>query len=39
VRNQNGSHNPDEALEPDDYAAAARVLAHTALGLGNEMPA
>jgi N-carbamoyl-L-amino-acid hydrolase len=33
VRNQNGSHNPDEAMQPEDYAAGARVLAHTALHL------
>ncbi len=33
VRNQNGSHNPAEALEQVDYAAGVRVLAATALQL------
>jgi len=27
IRNQNGSHNPDEAMEIADFAAAVRVLA------------
>jgi N-carbamoyl-L-amino-acid hydrolase len=27
IRNQNGSHNPDEAMRMDDFAAAANVLA------------
>lgn len=27
VRNQNGSHNPDEAMEMDDFALATRVMA------------
>ena len=27
VRNQNGSHNPDEALKPEHFAAGVRVLA------------
>jgi N-carbamoyl-L-amino-acid hydrolase len=27
VRNQNGSHNPDEAMEMADYAIATRLLA------------
>lgn len=27
VRNQNGSHNPDEAMRMEDFAAAANVLA------------
>jgi N-carbamoyl-L-amino-acid hydrolase len=27
VRNQNGSHNPDEAMRIDDFAAAANLLA------------
>ncbi len=31
VRNQNGSHNPDEALEEADYTAGVRVLARAAL--------
>ena len=26
IRNQNGSHNPDEAMEFDDFAVAARLL-------------
>ncbi len=26
VRNQNGSHNPDEAMEMDDFELAVRVL-------------
>ena len=29
VRNGNGSHNPDEAMALDDFAAGARVLART----------
>ncbi len=33
VRNQNGSHNPHEALEQADYAAGVRVLARAALEL------
>lgn len=28
VRNQNGSHNPDEAMEMDDFRHATRVMAH-----------
>jgi N-carbamoyl-L-amino-acid hydrolase len=28
VRNVNGSHNPDEAMDMNDFAGAARVLAH-----------
>ena len=27
VRNQNGSHNPDEAMEMDDFGLATRVMA------------
>lgn len=27
VRNANGSHNPDEAMAPEDFAAATRLLA------------
>jgi N-carbamoyl-L-amino-acid hydrolase len=27
VRNQNGSHNPDEAMAMDDFTAATRLLA------------
>jgi N-carbamoyl-L-amino-acid hydrolase len=33
VRNQNGSHNPHEALEQADYAAGVQVLARAALEL------
>lgn len=33
VRNQNGSHNPDEAMRMDDFEQAVRVLAHTVAGL------
>src|SRR5262249_44058360 len=33
VRNQNGSHNPDEALQADDFAAGVRVLAGAMLRL------
>ncbi len=33
VRNQNGSHNPHEAMEAADYAAGVRVQARTALAL------
>jgi N-carbamoyl-L-amino-acid hydrolase len=28
VRNQNGSHNPDEAMEMADFAKVTRLLAH-----------
>jgi N-carbamoyl-L-amino-acid hydrolase len=28
VRNQNGSHNPDEAMEIADFAVVTRLLAH-----------
>lgn len=28
VRNENGSHNPDEAMRMDDFELATRVLAH-----------
>ena len=31
VRNQNGSHNPAEALDQADYAAGVRVLAQAAV--------
>ncbi len=31
VRNQNGSHNPEEAMEQADYAAGVRVLARAAM--------
>jgi N-carbamoyl-L-amino-acid hydrolase len=27
IRNQNGSHNPDESMEMEDFAEAARILA------------
>jgi beta-ureidopropionase / N-carbamoyl-L-amino-acid hydrolase len=37
VRNQNGSHNPHEALEEADYAAGVAVLARTAVEVA-EMP-
>ena len=33
VRNQNGSHNPHEALQADDFAAGVRVLAGAMLRL------
>jgi N-carbamoyl-L-amino-acid hydrolase len=33
VRNQNGSHNPDEAMRMDDFEVAARVIARTVAGL------
>ncbi len=36
VRNQNGSHNPEEAMEQADFVAGARVLARAALGLAQE---
>jgi N-carbamoyl-L-amino-acid hydrolase len=32
VRNENGSHNPDEAMEIDDFLDAAAVLAHWLTG-------
>ena len=31
IRNENGSHNPDEAMEMDDFAVAARVVARICL--------
>lgn len=31
IRNRNGSHNPDEAMEMDDFAVAARVLSRICL--------
>ena len=34
VRNQNGSHNPDEAMEMDDFELATRVLAQGVAALG-----
>jgi beta-ureidopropionase / N-carbamoyl-L-amino-acid hydrolase len=33
VRNQNGSHNPDEAMRMEDFELAVRVLAHGVAGL------
>ena len=33
VRNRNGSHNPDEAMEMADFALATRVLAEAVAGL------
>jgi beta-ureidopropionase / N-carbamoyl-L-amino-acid hydrolase len=33
VRNQNGSHNPDEAMRMDDLELAARVMARAVAGL------
>ena len=35
IRNRNGSHNPDEAMEIEDFAAAARILSAFCL---QEMP-
>ena len=32
VRNQNGSHNPNEAMRPEDFAAACAVLMRWAAG-------
>ena len=34
VRNQNGSHNPDEAMRMEDFELAVRVLARGVAGLG-----
>ncbi|MBI4182659.1 MAG: hydantoinase/carbamoylase family amidase [Proteobacteria bacterium] len=34
IRNRNGSHNPDEAMEIDDFAAACRVLARFVFDFG-----
>jgi N-carbamoyl-L-amino-acid hydrolase len=31
VRNQNGSHNPDEAMRMEDFAQAAAVMLHWAV--------
>ena len=33
VRNRNGSHNPDEAMEIEDFALGARVLSDMLMGL------
>ncbi len=33
VRNRNGSHNPDEAMEMEDFALGARVLSDMLMGL------
>ncbi len=33
VRNQNGSHNPDEAMNMDDFELAVRVMAHAVADL------
>jgi N-carbamoyl-L-amino-acid hydrolase len=33
VRNQNGSHNPDEAMRMDDFELAARVMGRAVAGL------
>jgi N-carbamoyl-L-amino-acid hydrolase len=33
VRNRNGSHNPEEAMEMEDFALGARVLSDTLMGL------
>jgi len=33
VRNQNGSHNPDEAMRMEDFQQAVRVLARGAADL------
>ena len=34
VRNRNGSHNPDEAMEMNDFAAGTRLLAHGLARIG-----
>jgi N-carbamoyl-L-amino-acid hydrolase len=34
IRNQHGSHNPDEAMEIDDFAEACRVMTGFVLGEG-----
>lgn len=36
VRNRNGSHNPDEAMEIDDFSAAVEVLVHTVEELADQ---
>ena len=33
IRNRNGSHNPDEAMEMEDFALAAQVLSDMLMGL------
>ena len=33
IRNANGSHNPDEAMDIADFAAAARIVMATVLSL------
>ena len=35
IRNRNGSHNPDEAMDLDDFAVAARVLSGVLAGLAS----
>ncbi len=37
VRNQNGSHNPDEAMRIDDFIAATKLLALWALRSGRQL--
>jgi beta-ureidopropionase / N-carbamoyl-L-amino-acid hydrolase len=32
IRNENGSHNPDEAMSMTDFADAARLLAAFVMG-------
>lgn len=34
LRNENGSHNPDEAMDMEDFACAARVLSRLCLDFG-----
>jgi N-carbamoyl-L-amino-acid hydrolase len=34
VRNANGSHNPEESMEMEDFAAAATVLSRFCLDFG-----
>jgi N-carbamoyl-L-amino-acid hydrolase len=33
VRNENGSHNPDEAMDIADFGAGTKVLAATIAGM------
>jgi len=33
VRNQNGSHNPDEAMRLEDFDVAVRLIAHAIANL------
>ena len=37
VRNENGSHNPEEAMEMEDFAAATRAVGQVLLQRASEV--